>query len=74
MTGESVRRSRSRRVGEQGAQAVSPNASAKRHMGHWCQLNVKPSWLQGFALTPSPSPTRRGEQEIQFPFSLREKG
>ncbi|BAY99776.1 hypothetical protein NIES37_37590 [Tolypothrix tenuis PCC 7101] len=31
---------------------------------HWCQLNVKPFWLQGFALTPSPSPSRRGEQEI----------
>ncbi|EKE96999.1 hypothetical protein FDUTEX481_06142 [Tolypothrix sp. PCC 7601] len=27
---------------------------------------------KGFALTPTP--TRRGEQEIQFPFSLREKG
>ncbi|EKE98750.1 hypothetical protein FDUTEX481_03828 [Tolypothrix sp. PCC 7601] len=25
--------------------------------GHWCQLNVKPALLQGFALTPSPSPT-----------------
>ncbi|BAY29449.1 hypothetical protein NIES2107_12920 [Nostoc carneum NIES-2107] len=37
-------------------------------------LNVKPPWLQGFALTPSPSPAGRGEQEIQFPFSLREKG
>ncbi|BAY63000.1 hypothetical protein NIES22_30760 [Calothrix brevissima NIES-22] len=42
---------------------------------HWCQLNVKLAWLQGFALTPSPSPSGRGEQEeIQFPFSLREKG
>ncbi|EKF04172.1 hypothetical protein FDUTEX481_02140 [Tolypothrix sp. PCC 7601] len=35
---------------------------------------MKPALVQGFALTPSPSPTRRGEQEIQFPFSLREKG
>ncbi|BAY89105.1 hypothetical protein NIES3275_11080 [Microchaete diplosiphon NIES-3275] len=31
---------------------------------HWCQLNVKPALVQGFALTPSPSPTGRGEQEI----------
>ncbi|EKE98667.1 hypothetical protein FDUTEX481_03582 [Tolypothrix sp. PCC 7601] len=38
------------------------------------QLNTKPALCKGFALTPSPSPTRRGEQEIQFPFSLREKG
>ncbi|BAY88338.1 hypothetical protein NIES3275_03130 [Microchaete diplosiphon NIES-3275] len=25
--------------------------------GHLCQLNVKPALVQGFALTPSPSPT-----------------
>ncbi|BAY93201.1 hypothetical protein NIES3275_52390 [Microchaete diplosiphon NIES-3275] len=29
-----------------------------------CQLNVKPAWLEGFALTPSPSPTGRREPEI----------
>ncbi|BAY88124.1 hypothetical protein NIES3275_00990 [Microchaete diplosiphon NIES-3275] len=30
----------------------------------WCQLNVKPALVQGFALTPNPSPGGRGEQEI----------
>ncbi|EKF01985.1 hypothetical protein FDUTEX481_07236 [Tolypothrix sp. PCC 7601] len=30
----------------------------------WCQLNVKPALVQGFALTPSPSPAGRREQEI----------
>ncbi|EKF01006.1 hypothetical protein FDUTEX481_08369, partial [Tolypothrix sp. PCC 7601] len=40
----------------------------------FCQLNVKPAWVKGFALTPSPSPSGRGEPEIKFPFSLREKG
>ncbi|EKF05893.1 hypothetical protein FDUTEX481_00243 [Tolypothrix sp. PCC 7601] len=42
---------------------------------HRCQLNVKPASLQGFALTPSPSPTGRREQEIYLvPLLLREKG
>ncbi|EKE97374.1 hypothetical protein FDUTEX481_05082 [Tolypothrix sp. PCC 7601] len=29
-----------------------------------CQFKVKAAWLQGFALTPRPSPTGRGGQEI----------
>ncbi|BAY60405.1 hypothetical protein NIES22_04640 [Calothrix brevissima NIES-22] len=52
-----------------------------------CQLNAKPALSQAFYPHPQPLSLRergardliplllgRGEQEIQFPFSLREKG
>ncbi|MBE9087157.1 MULTISPECIES: hypothetical protein [unclassified Tolypothrix] len=47
-----------------GGEMVLGDGGAGSLRCHWCQLNVKPSLCKGFALTPSPSPSRRGEQEI----------
>ncbi len=40
----------------------SENFKLECDRDHWCQFNVKPSWRQRFALTPSPfSQPGRGE-------------